>query len=73
MFVNSNKEVDFLCAGGVIFYPVGREPQDRDKLATGQTISALGFSCSAEESGIRCIHDSSGRGFRIAPTFNERF
>lgn len=73
MFVDATQKVDFVCAGGVLFYPIGREPENRDKLTPGQTIAALGFTCSAEKSGVRCTHDATGHGFLIAPHTNERF
>ena len=39
----------------------------------GQSFTAAGFTCAAEETGIRCEHDESGHGFVIAPDSNERF
>ncbi|CRK59324.1 hypothetical protein [Alloactinosynnema sp. L-07] len=71
MSVDTDGKVDFLCAGGVMFYPVGREPNDGDVLPPGKTITALGFTCAAEPDGFRCTRDS--HGFRIAPTSNETF
>lgn len=73
MFIDANQKVDFVCAGGLIFYPPNRAPEARDILPPGQAISALGFTCSAESSGIRCRHDTSGHGFYITPHTNERF
>ena len=72
MVVDAQK-VDFLCAGGLIFGPAGRSPEPRDVLPPGQAISALGFTCSGEDTGIRCAHDSSRHGFLIAAHSNERF
>jgi hypothetical protein len=72
MFVTP-QETGFVCAGGVMYYPVGRQPEDKDRLTEGQAISALGFTCTAEKTGIQCKHDASGHGFRIAPDSNERF
>lgn len=74
MYVNVNREVDFVCAGGLVFGPADNKPLDQQYiLASGQTISELGFTCSVEGASVRCSHDASGRGFRIAPDSNERF
>lgn len=73
MYVDSLQEVDFLCAGGLIYSPADQAPGGQDRLPLGRTITALGFTCSAEESGIRCTHDASGHGFHITPDTNERF
>ncbi|SDM68392.1 endonuclease/exonuclease/phosphatase family protein [Allokutzneria albata] len=72
MFVEATGKVDFVCAGGLVYSPVDRAPDDRDVLRPGQSFTALGFTCAAEERGIRC-RNASGRGFFIAPDTNERF
>ncbi|NUT95018.1 MAG: hypothetical protein HOY78_23645 [Saccharothrix sp.] len=74
MFVGQSGEADFLCTGGVIFWPGsnrGVEPGDR--LTAGQRVSALGYTCTAGEQDMRCVHDATGHGFRMAPTSNEKF
>lgn len=73
MGVDETGKVDFLCAGGLIYGPSGRNPDDRDKLPSGRSITALGFTCSADDPGIRCVHDASKHGFAIAPTTNDTF
>lgn len=73
MSVTAAGVTDFICAGGVMFYPVGREPGKRDRLAAGQVIGALGFTCQAGTATVRCTHESTGHGFAIAPRTNERF
>lgn len=74
MFVNAKKQVDFLCAGGVMFYPTGREPEPRDRLPVGQTVTANGYTCKAKASStVRCSHDASGHGFEIQPRSNKKF
>jgi hypothetical protein len=71
--IDATRKVDFLCAGGVMFYPVGRTSQESDKLAEGQTVSAMGYTCTAVATGMRCLHDESGHGFEITPTSNKIF
>jgi len=73
MYVDATGKANFLCAGGVIFYPTNREPDSQDRLAPGQVIVALGFTCMAERSGIRCNSDAFGHGFYIAPKESKRF
>ncbi|WP_158842346.1 hypothetical protein [Saccharothrix deserti] len=74
MFVDSSGKVDFLCAGGVMFYWGDKsEPGPEDRLAVGQTVSALGYTCTAGEQDMRCVHDASGHGFRMAPDSNDQF
>jgi len=73
MSVDETGKVGFLCAGGLIYGPSGRNPDDRDKLPSGKSITTLGFTCSADDTGIRCAHDASGHGFAIAPTTNDQF
>jgi endonuclease/exonuclease/phosphatase family metal-dependent hydrolase len=73
MSVDATGKAGFVCAGGVIFYPIDREPNDRDTLPPGQSFSALGFTCAAEESGIRCTHEATRHGFAIAAGANEQF
>lgn len=73
MVVAATGQVDFLCAGGLMYAPADRSPDDRDVLPPGQAFTALGFTCAAEDTGIRCTHDASGHGFAVAPDSNERF
>ncbi|GAA3990105.1 hypothetical protein GCM10022247_05920 [Allokutzneria multivorans] len=73
MFVAASGRVDFLCAGGLMYAPVDRAPDDRDVLRAGQAFSALGFTCAAEAKGVRCKHNASRHGFLIAQDTNERF
>jgi endonuclease/exonuclease/phosphatase family metal-dependent hydrolase len=73
MSVDATGKTDFVCAGGVIFYPIDREPADRDILPPGRSFSALGFTCAADESDIRCTHEATRHGFAIAADTNERF
>lgn len=73
MSVTAAGEVDFACAGGLIWAPVNRNPNEQDKLPDGRSLTALGYTCTAENNGIRCSHDDSGHGFFIAPTTNDRF
>ncbi|MEE6280393.1 hypothetical protein [Georgenia sp. MJ170] len=39
---------------------------DVPALAYGETITAHGFTCESEESGVSCRHDESGSGFDVA-------
>ncbi|WP_086827944.1 endonuclease/exonuclease/phosphatase family protein [Allokutzneria sp. NRRL B-24872] len=73
MFVAASGKVDFVCAGGLLYAPVDRAPDDRDVLRAGQSFTALGFTCAAEAKGVRCKHNASAHGFFIAPDSNERF
>jgi GDSL-like lipase/acylhydrolase family protein len=74
MLVDPNGKTDFLCAGGLVYGPIDRNPDDRDVLPPGRSIKAFGFTCAAEEdNAIRCTHNGSGHGFAIAGTSNERF
>jgi len=66
-------KVDFTCAGDVIFYPIGHEPGERDRLAAGQTISAVGFTCTAQDNGVSCRQDATGHGFFITRDTNKIF
>jgi Vacuolar protein sorting-associated protein 62 len=73
MFVDTAGKSDFVCAGGLIYGPSGRNPEPRDVLPPGSSITALGFTCAAEDGAIRCTHDASGHGFHIAADSNEQF
>jgi endonuclease/exonuclease/phosphatase family metal-dependent hydrolase len=73
MFVATTGEVDFVCAGGLMYGPADRSPDDRDILQPGQSFTALGFTCAAEKTGIRCEHNTSSHGFFIAPDSNKQF
>ena len=73
MGVEQSGAVDFLCAGGLMYVPPDREPDDRDVLPDGRSLSAYGFTCSVSGPAVRCVHDASGHGFSVAPTANERF
>ncbi|GAA3791235.1 hypothetical protein [Amycolatopsis tucumanensis] len=72
MYVDTGR-ADFLCSGGVMFYPLNREPGDQDKLALGQTIAAAGFACTAEQDGVSCRHEETGHGFLVAAHRNQIF
>jgi hypothetical protein len=75
------KPGDFLCwpfsaaktAEFPLYSPSNRAPSEQDHLRPDESITALGFTCVAIETGIRCMHDDSGHGFLIAPHTNERF
>jgi hypothetical protein len=71
--VAATGEVDFLCVGGLVYGPLNRNPDERDTLPIGRSISAFGFTCSAEGAGVRCVQDATGHGYVIAPAANERF
>jgi hypothetical protein len=73
MSVDNTGRADFLCAGGLIYGPLNRNPDERDELPAGRTITAFGFTCSSEPPGMRCTQDASGHGFYVAPETNERF
>jgi hypothetical protein len=73
MEVDQTGKAGFLCAGGLMYGPSGRNPDARDKLPAGKSITALGFTCAAADTGIRCTHDASNHGFAIAPTSNDQF
>lgn len=72
-YVEATGKAGFVCAGGVIFYPIDREPADRDTLPPGRSFSALGFTCAADETRIRCTHDATRHGFAIAAEKNEQY
>lgn len=73
MGVDSTGAADFLCAGGLMYGPENRNPDDRDKLPAGHSLTAFGFTCSSDGTGIRCVHEASGHGFMVAPTTNDKF
>ncbi|TDQ00470.1 Vps62-related protein [Labedaea rhizosphaerae] len=74
MSVGSDDKVDFICAGGIMYGPADRSPGPQDRLPSGKTLTTLGFTCAATgDSELRCTHDASGHGFRIAPDSNEKF
>jgi lysophospholipase L1-like esterase len=73
MGVEKSGAVDFLCAGGLMYGPPDRNPDDRDALPDGRSLSAYGFTCSVSGPEVRCVHDATGHGFAIAPTTNDRF
>ncbi len=73
MGVDASGTADFLCAGGLMYVPPDRSPDDRDVLPDGHSLSAYGFTCSVSGPAVRCVHDASGHGFAIAPTSNDRF
>lgn len=63
-------QVDYLCASELVY---GHPSRQVMLLPYGQSITAHGFTCTSNESGIRCEHNSSGHGFRIARNSNEIF
>ncbi|MGV8873885.1 MAG: DUF6636 domain-containing protein [Rhodococcus sp. (in: high G+C Gram-positive bacteria)] len=67
--VTNDGPAAFMCSGGVV-YTSGGESID-PPLAIGATIAEGGFTCSSAESGISCVDDATGHGFRIAPDSNE--
>ncbi|SER91280.1 hypothetical protein [Actinokineospora terrae] len=71
LFVDTNGHNDFICTGGVIYDSGFGSPARA--LPYGTSLTALGFSCTSAENGIRCAHTPSHHGFRIASTSNERF
>lgn len=73
MFVDTSGKVDFVCAGGLMYGPTDRVPDDRDVLQPGTSFTALSYTCGAEQTGNRCKQGASGHGFFITPDTNERF
>lgn len=74
MFVGPSGEVEFICAGGVTFYWGNKSrPGPEDRLAAGQRVAALGYTCTAGEREVKCVHDESGHGFRMTPDSHETF
>lgn len=76
MFVDPAGKTGFLCSGGVISWPkdsLTDEPPQDDHLTPGQRVSAMGYTCTAGEHEMRCSHDATGHGFRMAPDSNEQF
>ncbi|MEU5695921.1 DUF6636 domain-containing protein [Actinosynnema sp. NPDC020468] len=67
--VDAAGAVDFLCGGGAVYSDGG----EAKVLPYGAQLSALGFTCVSREDGVRCSHDTTGHGFRIAAESHERF
>jgi hypothetical protein len=42
-------------------------------LPYGATLSVSSMTCTSETTGMRCVHDQAGHGFRVAAESNERF
>lgn len=68
MYVNTTGKVDFVCAGGLMF-----SDGNSKVLPYGAVLSASGMTCTSAETGMRCVDDQTGHGFRIAAGSNERF
>ncbi|GAA4431078.1 endonuclease/exonuclease/phosphatase family protein [Actinokineospora soli] len=73
MYVDPAGKVDFVCAGGILYWPSDGNPTELDVLDPGRSLSAFGFTCAGEGPGIRCAHDASGHGFGIAAKSNREF
>ena len=70
MQVNDAGATSFLCTGGVIFgFSSGRTPT----LDYGHSLTAAGFRCTVQTTGITCTQLASGHGFMIAAETNRRF
>ena len=71
MQVDQSGAVSFLCTGGLIF---GTGTGDGDPvLDYGRELTAEGFRCTSEVTGVTCTHEGSGHGFTIASTTNSSF
>jgi hypothetical protein len=68
LYVNDTGEVGFTCAGGLMY-----SDGTSNVLPYGATLEVLGMTCTSAKTGMRCTHDQSGHGFRIASTSNEQF
>lgn len=69
MWVDAGGGTGFLCTGGTIYSDSTPGPV----LGYGDQLSVLGLTCVAREDGVRCAHDATGHGFRIAAESNELF
>jgi hypothetical protein len=68
LYVNDAGEVDYVCAGGLMY-----SDGNSKVLPYGAILTVAGMTCASAESGIRCVNDETGHGFRIALSSNERF
>lgn len=73
MSVDDAGKPDFVCAGGLIYGPLDRQPDERDVLRPDTAITAFDFRCAAVNDGVRCTHSPTGHGFYIAARTNDRF
>ena len=70
MQVNDAGATSFLCTGGLIFgFSSGRTPT----LEYGHSLTAAGFRCTVQTTGITCTQLASGHGFMIAAETNRQF
>jgi hypothetical protein len=51
----------------------GRQILRDELLPSGKSISATGYTCTAEQVRVRRVHDASCHGIFVAPNSNERF
>jgi pimeloyl-ACP methyl ester carboxylesterase len=68
LYVDDTGEVDYVCAGGLMF-----GDGNSRVLPYGAVLAAEGMTCTSAETGMRCVNDRTGHGFRIASASNERF
>jgi pimeloyl-ACP methyl ester carboxylesterase len=68
MYVDSTGKVDYVCAGGLML-----SDGNAKVLPYGATLSVSGMTCTSETTGMRCVHDQTGHGFRVAAESNETF
>jgi pimeloyl-ACP methyl ester carboxylesterase len=68
LYVDDAGEVDYVCAGGLMF-----SNGNSKILPYGAVLAAEGMTCTSAETGMRCVNDKTGHGFRIASASNERF
>ena len=68
LYVDDTGEVDYVCAGGLMF-----SDGNSKVLPYGAVLAVAGMTCTSAETGMRCVDDGTGHGFRIASASNERF
>ena len=68
MYVNDAGKVDYVCAGGLIL-----SDGSSKVLPYGAALAVAGMACTSAETGMRCVNDRTGHGFRISTASNERF
>ncbi|MFD4181622.1 DUF6636 domain-containing protein [Rhodococcus sp. NPDC058514] len=69
--VTGNDPGEFLCSGGPV-YTSGVSAAD-SVLPVGDKVSSFGFTCKSEATGVTCVKDATGHGFRIATDSNDTF
>lgn len=68
LYVNDTGKVDYVCAGGLMF-----SDGNSKALPYGTVLAVAGMTCTSAETGMRCVNDKTGHGFRIASASNELF